>query len=406
MKKVYITDYGAGENIANNAEAIQAAVNDCVDGGIAVIPAGTFKSGAIKLQSNTTLYLEKDAVLLNTGNYRDYEKYMSEGWGKTADHWYDSFICATDGKNISIEGEGTIDGADCYNPNGEEGFRGPHCIRFVKCKNIRVSGIRIARSANYPIFLIKSDNIKIGNVTIRGGHDGVHSQRCGNVVISDCDFRTGDDCVAGSDNQNFIIRDCKFNTSCNGFRLGCMNLTVERCSFWGPGEFSHLLSKRQNMLCAIVHFAPSDRDTLLPSDNWHIKDITVDNAETLYQVNRKTETWQKGQPALAVAFENADVKNIAEPVTIIDNHRFSALRIKNSAIGLKPGIFGKSVIQCDGFDSFELQNVKLTGNINAPAVNARNGNMLIINNAKSVDGADDADYAENIKTENVEIFKI
>jgi len=393
VKKVCITDYGADVNIENNAQAIQAAVDACAGGGVAVVPAGAFKSGAIKLHGNTTLYLEKDAVLLNTGNYRDYEKYMSEGWGKTASHWYDSFICADDCGNIAIEGEGTIDGADCYNPNGEEGFRGPHCMRFVRCENVRVSGVRIERSANYPILFICSENLIVSGVAIRGGHDGIHSQRCGNAAISDCDFRTGDDCVAGSDNRNFVIRDCKFNTSCNGFRLGCVNLTAERCSFWGPGEFSHLVSKRRNMLCAIVHFAPPDRDTLLPSGNWQIKDITADNAETLYQVNRKTEAWQKGQPALAVTFENAHVKNMTEPVTVMDCNRFSDLRIKNSTVELKPGIVGKSVIQCDGFDRLELRNVRLKGNTGAPAVDVRNGNMLIINNT------------ENIKTENVEIIK-
>ncbi|MCL2816510.1 MAG: glycosyl hydrolase family 28 protein [Oscillospiraceae bacterium] len=391
MKRVNITDYGADENALNNAGAIQAAIDDCHDGGIVVIPAKTFISGAIYLRSNITLYLEKGAVLQGSDDFRDYEKYASGGWREKPSHWFDAFICATDEENIIIEGEGTIDGVDCFNPNGEEKFRGPHCIRFVRCKNARVSGINIKRSANYPLFFIQSNNIEVSGVTLRGGHDGVHAQRCNNMIITDCDFRTGDDCVAGSDNQNFVIRDCRFNSSCNGFRLGCLNLTVERCRFWGPGEFPHLSQKRDNMLCAIVHFAPPDRDTVLPSSNWQINDITVDNCETLYQYNINGG-WQSGQPALIINFENVCVKNIDQPVTVVDKKPNTALSIKNSSIELRPGVTGKSVIKCDGFDSLDLENVKLSGNIGVPAVDVRNGNRVTFDNTVASGDI----YTENI----------
>ncbi|MCL2814143.1 MAG: glycosyl hydrolase family 28 protein [Oscillospiraceae bacterium] len=396
MNKVYITDFGAGEGVLNNAEAIQAAIDGCAAGGTVVIPAGTFVSGAIKLCGNMTLYLEKGAVLQGSGDCRDYEKHASRGWRDYDSLWFDAFICAEDAENVNIEGEGTIDGVDCFNPKGEEGFRGPHCMRFVRCKNMRISGLHIKRSANYAMFFINSSNLSVDNVSVCGGHDGIHSHNCNNAVVSGCDFRTGDDCVAGSDNINFMIRDCKFNTSCNGFRLGCLNLTAERCQFWGPGEFLHLSQKRNNMLCAIIHFSPPDRNPLLPSGNWQLDDITADNCETLYHVAR-SEPWQSGQPVFTVKFENTRATNIERPVTVADERRDTALSFKDSSIELRPGITGKSVIKCDGFDSLELKNVKLAGNAGAPAVDICDGNRASFENT----GILAVDIrAENIKSAN------
>lgn len=392
MKKICITEHGARENILDNAESIQAAIDGCADGGTVVVPAGTFVSGAIKLRSNMTLYLEKNAALQGSGNFRDYEKYASGGWRDEKHYWFDAFICAEDAENISVEGEGTIDGADCHNPKGEEGFRGPHCMRFVRCKNVRISGTHIKRSANYAMFFINSSNLSVNNVSVRGGHDAIHSHNCANAIISGCDFRTGDDCVAGSDNRNFIVRDCKFNTSCNGFRLGCLNLAADRCQFWGPGEYPHLSQKRNNMLCAIIHFSPPERNPLLPSGNWRLKDITADNCETLYHVAR-SELWQAGQPVLAVKFENTRATNMERPLTVADEHRDIALSLEDSSLELRPGITGKSVIKCDGFDSLVLKNVKLAGNAGAPAVDARNGNRAEFGDAALLGG--------NIRAENI-----
>ena len=384
MLNIKITEYGASESAPDNTAAIQSAIDACDGGGVVTVPAGTFTCGGLLLKSNITLKLEKGAVLRGSSDYRDYDLNMEGlGWGgrRSRANWFDAFIGGVDAENVAIEGEGELDGADCPNPNGEEGFRGPHCIRFTRCKNIRVSGITIKRSANYALFFIHSDNMAVDSVTVRGGHDGVHAQRCRNMTISGCDFRTGDDCVAGSDNENFAIRDCLFNTSCNGFRLGCMNLRVERCRFWGPGESPHLVSKRNNMLCAMVHFAPGDRDTLLASGNWQICDVEADRVERLYEANHRHERWQQGRPATTLSFERIKATNIEKPLLLIGKQpRETWLRIKDSEIFLRDGIENLPVIDADCFDAIVLENVTLGGNINAPAIKAADGAMIVMKN--------------------------
>ena len=394
---VNIMDYGASENAPDNTAAIQSAIDACANGGVVTIPAGVFTSGAISLNSSVTLRLEKGATLRGSADFRDYDQKRDDiGWGtgRPRSNWFDALINAVDAENIAVEGEGEIDGVDCNNPNGEEGFRGPHCIRFTRCKNIRVNGISIKRSANYALFFIHSDNIAVDNVTVRGGHDGVHAQRCRNMTLSGSDFRTGDDCVAGSDNENFTIRDSKFNTSCNGFRLGCMNLAVERCRFWGPGESPHLVSKRNNMLCAMVHFAPGDRNTLLPSGNWQVSDVEADCVARFYEANHRFERWQQGRPATTLSFERIKATNIEKPILLIGKPpRETRLRIKDSTIALREGVENLPVIDADCFEAIMLQNVVLEGNVNAPAIKAKDGGRIVMKDVK---------FSGSVETENIE----
>ena len=245
-------------------ETINAAVDQCSanGGGIVRFSRGTYLSGTIELKSNVTIFFEKGAILQGSDKYSDYRN--------------DAFIFGKDLLNISIQGEGVIDGIDCYNPKGEEGFRGPHCIRLINCRKIQIKGITIKNSANWAINCRYCSGAVVENVSIRAGHDGLHTRFCDNFTVKGCDFRTGDDAFAGNDNRDFEITDCKINTSCNGFRMGCLNFTVKRCQIWGPGESVHKIQKRNNMLAAFVHFSPKDENPKLQSGNWLIEEVTVE----------------------------------------------------------------------------------------------------------------------------------
>jgi polygalacturonase len=219
-------------------DSIQSAIDRCAAAGEGIVRfmEGVYLTGGIQLKSKVRLYLEKGVVLQGSDKYADYKN--------------DAFMYGKDLSDISIEGEGIIDGVDCYNPNGEEGFRGPHCIKLINCRNIKLEGITIKNSANWAINCRYCSKGIVTNVKIRGGHDGLHTRFCNSFTVTRCDFRTGDDSFAGNDNRDFTISDCLINTSCNGFRMGCYNFTVRHCKLWGPGEYSHKIQKRNNMLSA------------------------------------------------------------------------------------------------------------------------------------------------------------
>jgi hypothetical protein len=276
------------------------------------------------LKNNITIVIEKGAIIRGSDKYSDYSQ--------------DAFFFGKDLNAINIKGEGIIDGVDCYNPRGEEGFRGPHCIRLINCKDIRLEGFTIKNSANWAINCRYCSFGNVTNVTIRGGHDGLHTRFCQDFTVKGCDFRTGDDAFAGNDNQDFTISDCLINTSCNGFRMGCLNLTVERCRLWGPGEYMHKIQKRNNMLTAFIHFSPRDEKPKLQSGNWIIKDVTVENVDHFYMYNYDNGLWQTGQPATSVSFEKIDAKGILNAFYISgDTGRLFNLNLINCKFSFREG---------------------------------------------------------------------
>jgi hypothetical protein len=292
---------------------IQKAIDSCAatGGGEVLFSPGTYLTGGIHLKSNVTLNLEKGAILVGSDKYADYEN--------------DAFVFGKDLSDIAIKGEGIIDGVDCYNPGGEEGFRGPHCIRLINCKSIVLSGFTIKNSANWAINCRYCSFAKVETVSIRGGHDGLHTSFCSNFTVTGCDFRTGDVSFAGNDNRNFIVTDCMINTSCNGFRMGCLNLTVKHCKFWGPGEYVHKIQKRNNMLTAFVHFSPSDENPKLQSGNWLIKDVIIENVDHFYMYNYENGLWQTGQPVTGVRFEGVTATGILSAFYIKVTLRLSSI---------------------------------------------------------------------------------
>ncbi len=303
---------------------IQYAIDSCAKagGGEVVFSAGKYLTGGLKLRSNVHLVLEEGSYLEGSENYMDY------GTGK----WTEGLITGDSLTNIAILGKGVIDGVNCRNPNGEEGFRGPHAIRLTNCSDIKIEDITIVNSANWAINCRYCDRAKVRGVKIRGGHDGLHTRFCSNFEVSDCDFRTGDDCFAGNDNENFTITNCKVNTSCNGFRLGCLNLKVESCQIWGPGEFKHLSQNRNNMLAAFVHFSPKDQDPKKKSGNWKIQDVTISKVDNIYHYHHSKGLWQTGMPVTTVEFEGLQATDVVKGFTVSgDKERQFNLSIKNAS---------------------------------------------------------------------------
>jgi len=322
-------------------DSIQSAIDRCAIAGEGIVrfTEGIYLTGGIQLKSKVKLHLEKDVILKGSDKYADYKN--------------DAFIYGKDLSSISIEGEGIIDGVDCYNPKGEEGFRGPHCIRLINCSHIKIEGITIKNSANWAVNCRGCSFGIITNVTIRGGHDGLHTRFCDNFKVKGCDFRTGDDAFAGNDNHDFDISSCLVNTSCNGFRLGCMNLTVKHCTLWGPGESVHKIQKRNNMLSAFVHFSPEDEHPELISGNWTIEDITVKDVDVFFMYNYKNGLWQTGKPFTTVNFKDIRASGILGAFYIVgDSAQSFRMSLKNSSFSYRKG----DLIQEEKFEGVNLQS--------------------------------------------------
>jgi hypothetical protein len=259
-----VTDFGAkGDGVTFNTQAINEAIDACAaaGGGQVLIPPGRFVSGTIHLRSHITLFLAAGATLVGTTNLDLYQQpaipsFMPEAkWGK----WHRALIVGENLEDVTIAGQGVIDGNRVFDPTGEEHMRGPHAIVFVNCHGFNFRDISILDASNYAIFFQASDDVEVRNVKITGGWDGIHFRGapghwCHNVRIIQCQFYTGDDSIAGRYWADTLISSCVVNSSCNGIRLigPATRLTVNDCLFYGPGECPHRTGGRTNMLSGII----------------------------------------------------------------------------------------------------------------------------------------------------------
>lgn len=242
-----IRDFGARAGGQLCTKSIQSAIDKCFlsGGGIVVVPKGEFLTGGLRIRSNVTLHLLSGAVLKASCNPEDYFDFLydeiepiTEDIRKVADTAMEqakksesvhpcsrrnnAIIRAICAENIEIRGEkdSIIDGMDCYDECGEEGYRGPHGINIWYCKNIKLFGYTLKNTGNWAHAIHNSCNIYAEKIRVLGGHDGFDMRSCDNVNLMECEFYTGDDAIAGFDNVDITIRDCILNSSPNsyGFR--------------------------------------------------------------------------------------------------------------------------------------------------------------------------------------------
>lgn len=307
---------------------VQQALDACRDrGGEVTLGEGTWRIGSVRLFSDTTLRLSSGARLVASPNIEDYTDFhipttlgyvrapfVKEAWN-LPDHYIMAPIAAFDAENVAVIGEegSLIDGSDCHDPKGEEHFRGPMGMVFSRCRNVTLRGYTYQNSANWAHQLDSCENVRMEEVTVLGGHDGVNIHHCTGVTIRNCDFRTGDDCVAGYDAEDVKISGCGFNTACSAFRLGGRDILVENCRFWGPGEYPHRVSGRHNTLTAFLYYSMTYDTIRANSANWKIRNCTVEGVDMLIDYHYGKDFCQEGKPLEDITFEKVRVTGLLKP---------------------------------------------------------------------------------------------
>jgi hypothetical protein len=345
MKKYNVADFGAlpgtGKTVTGS---LQSALDTCFlsGGGIVEIPCGEYLTGGLRLRSNTELHLCAGAKLIGTRNPEDYNILGSdtvEPVDLTAGYatkWNNGLIRILKAENVKITGEddSLICGSNCYDPTGEENYRGPHAISCWFSKNLSFSGYTVRDSANWAHSIWHSENIMADNLHVYAGHDGFHIRGCKNTEIRSSDFITGDDAIAGHGNVNVLVADCNLNTACSAFRFGATNLLVERCRFFGPAKYpwrgcltdsekingSNVFSRvppRLSLLSMFTYFAENVPHIKEEPRNVVFKDCVVENAERLVQYNFSGgDKWQQHWPLFDLTLQNVTVTGITEPIVL------------------------------------------------------------------------------------------
>ena len=260
-----VRDYGAkGDGTTKDTAAIQKAIDTCEQkgGGTVVLPAGTYLSAPIVLKSNITLHLDKDATLLGSPDHADYPaitEFRAPG--------LQALVSATNASNVTIDGEGTIDGNGkswwemAWKIRGSGILGSPHprprLVVFDHCDHVLIEGVTIENSPMWQVVPYYSNDVTIRNVRILAAipspnTDAIDPFSSSNVLIENVYSDVGDDNVAiksgmidspgpDSPSRNITVRDCIFMHG-HGVSVGselsggAHNILVENVEFNGTNN--------------------------------------------------------------------------------------------------------------------------------------------------------------------------
>ncbi len=288
----HVRDFGAaGDGKTNDQAAIQRAITECHrnGGGRVLLSGGVFRSGGLCLQSNVWLEIDSSARLEAYGDIACYgedthfNRYRNE-------HDLDRcWIYAEDAENIGITGGGILDGRAELFPNGGSIYR-PMMLRFLRCRSVHISDIRLYNAASWTTAFLDSDYIWVRGVDIRNekryNGDGLDFDGCRHVYISDCSIRgTDDNLCLQAGNPAYPVED----------------IHITNCSF--------------SSLCAAVRIGLKSIGT--------IKDVVISNC-TMYNVWRegiKIECTEGGCIS-DITVSNVTMKNVSRPLFVLLNNRF------------------------------------------------------------------------------------
>jgi polygalacturonase len=326
-----VKKYGAvGDGTTKDTAAVQKAIDDCTagkGGGTVDVPAGTYVIAPIVLKSNMTLHLQKDATLLGSPDMADYPKVVF------ARHpTVQPLVGSVNAENITINGEGTIDGNghiwwDYVRGVRDSGVLGtdhprPMGVVFDHSKHIRMDGVTVQNSGFWQIVPYYADDLTFRNLRVLAplspNTDAIDPFSSSNIVIDHVFASTGDDNVAiksgeinspGPDDpsKNITITDCTFERG-HGISIGSeiaggvQNVHVERVSFKGTDNGIRIKSAR-------------DRGNDV--SNITYKDITMENVKiaiyiTEYYASRDPEGEVPAEPVtrLTPKFHDITLENV------------------------------------------------------------------------------------------------
>jgi polygalacturonase len=179
-KVVSIEDYGAkGDNATDNTKAFRNALLAVEGGGEVLVPGPVstkiFQTAPINLTSNVVLRVEGTMRAVE-----DKSKFPVIDVLPSVGHDYDTngpsryhpFVFAVDGSNITIAGEGTIDGAGAFwwgrdSRNENHGIGRPHLLELHNISGAEVTGVTLLDSAFWTFHPVYCTDLHIHHMEIQ-----------------------------------------------------------------------------------------------------------------------------------------------------------------------------------------------------------------------------------------------
>lgn len=231
-----VREFGArGGGTTLDTKAIQAAVDQCgKPGGVVVFSSGTFLTGSIELRSNVELQVQTGATILGSPDIADYFERTPKLKSYNNGFLKHSLFYAEGQSNISITGNGTIDGQGAQfkvlTKEKPARYRNrPYVIRFVECTNVTVKDVTLRNSASWMQHYLACERVILRGIKVTNhanqNNDMMDIDGCRDVVISDCIGDTDDDGITLKSTservtENVTISNCIVSSHCNAIKAG------------------------------------------------------------------------------------------------------------------------------------------------------------------------------------------
>ena len=319
-----IVEYGAkpdGRTLCT--QAIQSAIDKASaagGGGTVFFPAGKYLSGTIRLKSNITLRLDSGAVLLGSTNIKDYPDTIPAIRSYTDNYVKQSLIYGEDLTNISLTGNGTIDGqgAAFKSPRERPYENRPYLIRLINCRDISVSDLHLTNSAMWVQHYLGCERLALRNLTVishaNANNDGTDIDGCRDVTISDCVIDSEDDAITLKSTldkpcENITIINCIARSRCNAIKMGTesnggfINITISNCVIT-----SSRIANYRGLAGIALETVDGGRLDRITISNITIQGVSV---PLFMRLGNRARPFEKDSPAPRVgSFRNVMVSNI------------------------------------------------------------------------------------------------
>ncbi len=293
-----VKDFGAaGDGVANDTPAIQAAILCCPRNGRVLVPAGVYMISSLFLKSGLNLEIAKDAVLsaytdreyypilpgLLQGNDEESEFNFASWEGNPLDS-FSSIITGIEVGDINIYGEGIIEGNATYDNwwegEGREKKRGafrPRTVFLNRCNNVTLQGIHIKNSPSWTIHPYFSSDVRIidielNNPKISPNTDGIDPESVRNLEIVGVKFSLGDDCIAVKSGKRYMGK--KYLTPSE-------HIEIRQCHMqYGHGSVtigSEISAGVNDLYCHDCIFEDTDRGLRIKTRRGRGKESVIDN---------------------------------------------------------------------------------------------------------------------------------
>lgn len=256
-KQYILTQY----NILDDGKVHTGKIQNLIDlaakegGGVIVVPAGTYLTGALFFRQGVHLYIEKGGVLKGSDDIADYPILNTRIEGESC-KYFSALINGESLDGFVICGDGTIDGnglkswkafwlrrewnPDCTNKDEQR----PRLIYLSNCSNVLIANLCLQNSHFWTTHIYKCHHVKYLNCKIFSpaspvpapSTDAIDIDACTDVLIKNCYMEVNDDAVVlkggkgpwadsaheNGSNERIIIEDCTF-----GFNHGCLTCGSE-----------------------------------------------------------------------------------------------------------------------------------------------------------------------------------